>query len=60
MPYKFEVINEIVGDAKFIVNKESELKNKINKFKYIPSIKFNGMYECFSVDCINELTNNIR
>jgi hypothetical protein len=60
LPYEFNVLNEIVGSAKFVFDKENELKRIIKEFKYIPNISFSGMQECFSMECINLLTNNIR
>lgn len=48
MPYNYEIIKELIFDnAKDAFYKEMELKNKNKKFKYIPNIKFEGMYECF-------------
>jgi hypothetical protein len=55
LPYEFEVLHEIIGSAKFILDKETELKSKLKQFKYIPKIKFNGMQECFNLECINKL-----
>lgn len=49
MPYNYEVLKEIVFDtAKEAFDKENELKRIHERYKYIPEIKFNGMYECFS------------
>jgi predicted nucleic-acid-binding Zn-ribbon protein len=48
MPYNFKVIKIIKGNAKEVFNLESELKSNNKKSKYIPKIKFNGMYECFN------------
>lgn len=47
LPYKYEILKEIVGDAKEIVNFEAKLKKEHKTFKYTPKIKFNGMHECF-------------
>lgn len=55
LPYEFEILHEIIGSAKFILDKETELKSKLKQFKYIPKIKFNGMQECFNLECINKL-----
>lgn len=50
MPYKYEVIKEIVFDtAKEAFDKENELKRNNKENKYIPKINFKGMYECFKL-----------
>lgn len=49
MPYKFKIVKVFVKNAEEIYNLEIELK-KINKNnKYIPKLKFCGMYECFKI-----------
>lgn len=56
LPYKYEVLRELIFDkhsnmvdnAKECFIKENELKRLHKEFKYIPSIKFGGMRECFS------------
>lgn len=49
MPYKYEILNEIIFDnAKDAFDKENYLKRENKENKYIPLIKFHGMYECFS------------
>jgi len=48
MPYNYEVLKEFIFDtAKEAFDKEAELKSLHKEFKYVPKIKFNGMYECF-------------
>lgn len=48
MPYRFEIISEyIFNTAKDAFYREAELKRKNSNNKYVPKIKFNGMYECF-------------
>lgn len=48
MPYNYEIINEFIFEtAKGAFDKENELKKLNKKFKYLPKIKFDGMYECF-------------
>jgi len=55
MPYQHEIIKEIIFDkhteiidnAREAFNKETNLKMLNKKYKYVPKIKFNGMYECF-------------
>lgn len=49
MPYKYEVIKEIIFDnARDCINKETYLKRENKEYKYIPLISFSGRYECFS------------
>lgn|SRR5690606_5618714 len=48
-PYNYDIIKEIIFDtAKEAFDKETELKRLNKDNKYIPSIGFGGMYECFS------------
>ncbi len=59
MPYNYEIINEFIFEtAKGAFDKENELKKLNKKFKYLPKIKFDGMYECFIK--IKEITNKIE
>lgn len=48
MPYKYKILKEFIGDSDKIFKLEQDLKNQNKKHKYIPKIKFRGMYECFS------------
>jgi nuclear transport factor 2 (NTF2) superfamily protein len=48
IPYKFKAIKVFMGDAKYIFDLENKLKSKNKDNKYIPLLKFNGMYECFT------------
>lgn len=47
IPYKWEVVKEFIGTAGEIsvLEKDLQFKNKLHK--YIPKLKFQGMYECF-------------
>lgn len=48
LPYNYEIIDVIKGDAIFICKTEEKLKH-INKHnKYIPTNNFNGENECFT------------
>lgn len=52
MPYNYEVVHKIIFDnSRDCFNKETELKRIHKKYKYLPKIKFGGMYECFR--CLN-------
>ena len=49
MPYMYEVIREIKGDAETIFNLELKNKQLIKDYKYSPQIGFGGsVYECFT------------
>lgn len=47
LPYKYEILKEIIGDPKDIVNLELKLKDEHKPFKYTPNKKFDGRYECY-------------
>ena len=55
MPYSFEILKEVLGEAEYIWTLERDLKIQL-KSKYTPSIKFGGsVTECYSdVEEINE------
>lgn len=48
MPYNYEIIKEIIGDAEEIIKLELKLKNEHKIFKYTPKLEFCGMHECYS------------
>lgn len=54
MPYKYEILKVFENvelteqSSREISEKEQQLKNYNKEHKYIPKIKFGGMYECFS------------
>jgi len=49
MPYLYEVISEIHGEAGEIWDLELQEKKKLKEFNYQPSLKFNGsVTECFT------------
>ena len=62
MPYNYKIIYEVSDkNAKFICILENLLKSANSNNKYIPSIKFEGMYECFSkVEDIGAYINMIK
>jgi hypothetical protein len=55
MPYKYEILNIIIGKARFISNLETKLKQENKHKQYKPKIKFGGHNECFSINCNLEL-----
>lgn len=48
MPYNYEVTFSQVGTAQYISKLETIFKKLNKEFKYLPSKKFGGKYECFS------------
>lgn len=52
LPYSYNVIRNIIDTPENIFNLENMLKNKFKKFNYIPKKKFNGMYECFNLEVL--------
>ena len=48
IPYNYEVVKIIEGDAREMSELEIKLKAQNKEYKYIPQNKFGGMYECFS------------
>jgi hypothetical protein len=58
LPYNYEIIKEIIGEADYIYKTEHILKNKFKELKYIPNIKFDGMQECFKID--KKITNEFN
>lgn len=47
IPYNYEIVRVYEGSAKEMCKLEKYLQNKNKDFKYIPKLKFGGMYECF-------------
>lgn len=49
MPYNYEVVSEIKGDAEFIWDLERDEKKKLKELHYEPKISFSGaITECFT------------
>lgn len=48
IPYNYEILSIIEGDAKIISELEERLKRENKEFKYLPKLEFGGKYECFS------------
>lgn len=53
MPYKYEIIKTIKGDAHYIFDKEVELHRKYKSYIYNPNIIFPGYTECFNINIKN-------
>lgn len=48
LPYNYKIINIICSNNSIeIFNLENTLKKENKEYKYVPKIKFHGMYECF-------------
>lgn len=47
IPYNYEIIKIFEGNAAEISVLENKLQTENKSNKYIPNIKFTGMYECF-------------
>ena len=60
LPYKFETIKLIKGDAFHIFKLESKLKRLCKNNSYIPKRSFKGMYECFDKDALIILKDRIN
>ena len=48
MPYNYEILKIIEGNAKETSKLEHKIQRENKEFKYFPKIKFKGQYECFS------------
>jgi hypothetical protein len=48
LPYSYEIIQLITGSSREISEMERELQATNKDNKYIPKVKFKGMFECFS------------
>ncbi len=48
LPYNYEILKEIKGEASEIFKLENKLKKENKHYKYVPKLEFGGMYECFS------------
>jgi hypothetical protein len=49
MPYSYEIVSEVFGEAGFIWDLEKEEKRKLKEFHYTPNLDFKGSKtECFT------------
>lgn len=55
LPYNYEPIITFSNPPDMTWDFEKKLHNECKYYKYIPKIKFNGMYECFTIDVLNEI-----
>lgn len=47
MPYNYEIVKIFEGEARKMSELENKLKRENMHFKYTPTVKFCGMYECY-------------
>jgi len=60
MPYNYEILYELSGDALTICKLEMLNHKKLKDVRYTPKIKFGGSkYECFSFIDINDLITEL-
>lgn len=60
MPYDYSVIKIIEDNPYRVFKLESKLKRICKSKSYLPSIRFKGMYECFTLDCLELLKDYIN
>lgn len=59
MPYKYDILEEVIGDPADIYDMETKLHTENIKHHYIPRIHFVGsVRECFTVDAVNKKTKS--
>lgn len=59
LPYEYNIIKTIEGNPYYIFKLESKLKRMCKQYKYICNKSFNGMHECFTLDCLELLKDRI-
>lgn len=59
VPYKFNILEEIINEAGFIWNLEKHLHKVFKQYKYEPNIKFGGSTECFTIGCLPHIEETI-
>ena len=60
LPYSYQILKEIEETPDFIYDKEKELHRLCKPFKYQPLIPFDGQTECFNMDCLTALKENLK
>jgi hypothetical protein len=59
MPYNYKILKEITDESFNICKLEHLLQHSHKEFKYLPKIKFGGMYECFSKIDLELVSSNL-
>lgn len=54
LPYKYELLHLHCSDGESVWDLEKTLHMEYREFKYVPKMKFGGMYECFSYIDLDE------
>jgi Zn finger protein HypA/HybF involved in hydrogenase expression len=55
MPYSYEILWELRANAANIYNKEKYIHSLLKAYSCKPNIKFSGMFECFTLDCLEHI-----
>lgn len=59
LPYKYEIIFELIGAPNKVWSMEKDVHRYLNNFRYYPVIRFSGYTECFSeISNIMEMIEN--
>ena len=59
MPYKYEIIKQITHNAYAISALETKIKKEFKAHAYIPNIEFAGMYECLSLNTLDDILERL-
>jgi hypothetical protein len=51
-PYEYKIISEISDNPHRIFKLERKIHKIIKSFRYTPNVRFHGMTECFTPDCL--------
>ena len=61
MPYNYKEIKVVESeDGEYICNLENQLHKELKQYSYVPNKKFAGMYECFSIDCLDIVKEKLK
>jgi hypothetical protein len=60
MPYEYEVLKIVEGEAKQISALEHHIHRKYKEYKVKPSIYFTGNNECFNVSILDNIKENLQ
>lgn len=58
LPYEYKILKTVEGSSKYISELEHSLHTTYKEFKHLPSIKFGGMHECFTIDITDKVLVN--
>lgn len=50
LPYSYDILSIKEGKSDIIFEQEKELHLKLKQYKYIPKLRFGGMYECYKIE----------